>query len=38
MSQNKAERNKIPGKFYPLQHSEMLRAGQELTPNQEREV
>ena len=38
MSQNKAERNKIPGKFYPLQSEEWLKACQELTPNQEREV
>lgn len=38
MTQNKPERNKIPGKFYFLQHSEMLRAGQELTPIKEREV
>ena len=34
MSQNKAERNKIPGKFYPLQHEELIDLNKRLTASE----
>ena len=34
MTQNKAERNKIPGKFYPLQHEELIDLNKRLTASE----